>query len=94
MYLLCIPNHDKTRLINANVIYAKQVNDIPMSKKSHLPSIKKSISDDQYHYTTLYYNKIITAPKAEAVDRFAVSTVIKISIHVPGQPPEMTSSLA
>src|ERR1700748_1665516 len=62
LYLLVIPNHDRTKLVNANIIYAKQVNDIPLSKKSHNSLIKKSISETEYRYTTLNYK--ITVPTA------------------------------
>jgi len=37
IYLQCIPNYEKTRLFNQNIISAKEVADIPVSKKSHVP---------------------------------------------------------
>lgn len=44
LYLLVVPNGERTRLINANVIYAKQVNDIPFNKKTGTFSVKKEVS--------------------------------------------------
>jgi hypothetical protein len=88
MYLLCIPNHEKTRLVNANIIYAKQVSDIPMSKKSHLPITKKSISDSEYNYTLLQYNALVPAESTKARHNYAFSAIINTSIDVSGQPPE------
>jgi hypothetical protein len=32
LYVMCVPNYEKTKLIDNNVIYAKQVNDIPTDK--------------------------------------------------------------
>ena len=35
MYFVCVPNTNKTRLVNANIITAKEINDVPISKKGH-----------------------------------------------------------
>jgi hypothetical protein len=58
MYFVCIPNTVKTHLVNANIITAKEINDVPLSKKGHDGSIKKvsllseyNLQAFQYHYT-------------------------------------------
>jgi hypothetical protein len=88
LYLLVIPNQDRTKLINANIIYAKQVNDIPLSKKSHNSLVKKSISESEYHYTTLNYKPIIPVNHNNAYRDYAFLNIIKPSLDMPGQPPD------
>ena len=41
LYLLCIPNQAKTRLLNSKCDYAKQVSDSPASEKNSKSAIKK-----------------------------------------------------
>jgi len=88
MYLMVIPNYEKTRLINANIIYAKQVSDIPVSKKSHAPVIKKNITENVYSYTAILYKAFIVPATIKAVHSHAFSDIIESSIDIPGQPPE------
>ncbi|MGZ3833268.1 MAG: hypothetical protein ACXVB0_07090, partial [Mucilaginibacter sp.] len=37
IYLMCIPNYNKTKLINQNIIDARKIADIPVSKKGRVP---------------------------------------------------------
>jgi hypothetical protein len=94
LYLLVIPNHDRTKLVNANIIYAKQVNDIPINKKSHNSSLKKSISESEYHYVTLNYKINIPDNNTKCYREYALLNIIKPSLGVPGQPPEVSSHLS
>ena len=89
LYLLVIPNHDRTKLVNANIIYAKQVNDIPVNKKSHNSLMKKSISESEYHYITLNYRSAISLNNSYR--NFALLNTTEPFIGVPGQPPEGSS---
>jgi len=89
MYLLCIPNHDKTRLINANVIYAKNVSDIPSNKKSHTSLVKKGLSENEYNYTTINYKAFARAANTKARHDYAFAAIIKKQPGIPAQPPEI-----
>jgi hypothetical protein len=58
MYFVCIPNTVKTRLEKANIITAKEISDVPLSKKGHDAASKKinilseyNLQAFQYHYT-------------------------------------------
>jgi hypothetical protein len=46
LYLMCIPNYKKTKLINQNIINARRIADIPNAKKDHVPFGKLSILSD------------------------------------------------
>ena len=94
LYLLVIPNHARTKLVNANIIYAKQVSDIPVNKKSHTPLTKKSISENEYNYTSLQYMALIPVKAKKVVHNYAFSDIIKSSIDVSGQPPEVSITLS
>jgi hypothetical protein len=41
MYLLCLPNHVKDQLVKGNLIVAKDLSDVPLSKKGAEPVSKK-----------------------------------------------------
>lgn len=94
MYLLCIPNNDKTRLINANVIYAKNVSDIQSNKKSHTPLVKKVLSENIYNYTTISYNAFVRPANTKARHDYTFSATVKTAIGIQGQPPEAQASLS
>lgn len=94
LYLMCIPNHDKTRLINANIIYAKQVSDIPLNKKSQAPLTKKSINESQYNYQIIQYKALVPKEQTKAGHDYAFADIVKTSVGVPGQPPEALNILS
>lgn len=94
LYLLVIPNHDRTKLVNANIIYAKQVNDIPVNKKSHNSLLKKSISESEYHYIALNYKSTVSVYNNRCYGAYAFLNTIKPFLGVPGQPPEISVLLS
>ena len=87
LYLKCIQNTDKAKLISAKIIYTKQLNDIPTGKKAHNAPVKKAntLSDYRLQAFTYHYN------------RFGVSFIQNIKpvtskpdrpyISSPGKPP-------
>lgn len=89
LYLLVIPNHARTKLVNANIIYAKQVNDIPINKKSHTSLLKKSICESEYHYIALNYKTAAPVNNTTCYHNYSFFNIIKPSLGVPGQPPEV-----
>ena len=91
LYLLVIPNYERTKLVNANIIYAKQVNDIPVNKKSHNSLLKKSISESEYHYISLNYKTTIPVNNTNCYRDYTFLSITKPSLGVPGQPPDLLS---
>ena len=51
LYVMCVPNYEKTRLVSHNVIYAKQINDIPQDKNSSSSALKKAAAEVKYNST-------------------------------------------
>jgi hypothetical protein len=54
IYLMCVPNYEKTRLINQNIINAKEIADIPVNKKDHVPFGKIAQLGTYNYPITLY----------------------------------------
>jgi hypothetical protein len=44
MYLICLPNNVKANLVKANVIMAKNLNDVPLSKKGATNPLTKKVN--------------------------------------------------
>jgi len=88
MFLMCIPNYEKTRLISENIIVAKNISDIPLAKKNHIPVQKKSGTDSFYDYAFMllvppaYRNSVQKA-------NYDLSLIFSSTyISTPAQPPE------
>ncbi len=87
MSFICIANSVKTRLVSANLVIAKEINDVPLSKKGHDSSQKKVNTSNEYSFTAVDYQFM------------AFSTLLKPStgpisyqlnnpyIESPGKPP-------
>jgi len=90
MYLICIPNTAKTRLVNANVITATERIDVPLSKKGDL-SVKKVNALSEYNLQAFQYNY-------SAFGIFLKHAVKPVSLRLnnpfiesPGKPPNFIS---
>ncbi|WP_184543480.1 hypothetical protein [Mucilaginibacter sp. FT3.2] len=50
MSFICIANSVKTQLVTANLVIAKEFNDVPLSKKGHDSSLKKASWGAEYSF--------------------------------------------
>ncbi len=91
LYLLVIPNHDRTKLTNANIIYAKQINDIPINKNSHNSSVKKNTSESEYLSVTASGGPKLAMEDSRGYRNYAYLNIIQPFLDVPGKPPETSS---
>jgi hypothetical protein len=88
MYLICLPNNVKSSLTKANIILAKNLNDVPLSKKGTSTSTTKkaeSVYDHFYHTVQCDYE-----PLAEVIKSYLHSSSPHLSspyIESPGKPP-------
>lgn len=86
LYLMCIPNYKKTKLINQNIIIAHKIADIPNNKKDHVPFGKQS-SLTEYNLDAVKY--IFSSPVRfinNIIERFSAGTV-KCALSSPAPPP-------
>ncbi|MGZ3871315.1 MAG: hypothetical protein ACXVJD_00270 [Mucilaginibacter sp.] len=88
IYLVCIPNYEKTRLFNQNIINAKEIADIPVTKKDHVP-FGKNIDLGAYNRPVALFK---FAPPVillcTAID-IACAVMPVNHLEIPDQPPRM-----
>jgi hypothetical protein len=87
LYLLCIPNYKKTKLINQNIINAHNIADIPNAKKDHVPFGKQIFLND-YNLDAVKYS--FTSP-VKVIDNTTGSVnagLIKCMLPNPAPPPK------
>ncbi|WPU93247.1 hypothetical protein SNE25_28405 [Mucilaginibacter sabulilitoris] len=88
MFVQCIPNYETTQLLNENIICAKQTNDIPVSKKAHESSGKKTGVDNKYSFPIVDYTFFATAPPVEKPCTFIQINIKNPPATIAGRPPE------
>jgi hypothetical protein len=86
IYLMCVPNYQKTRLLDQNIISAKNIANIPVNKKSHVPFGKLN-SPDKYSFpiTLCKLSLPITINWGNNVSYHAQA--VQRSVDTPDQPP-------
>jgi hypothetical protein len=90
MSLICIPNTVKTNLAKANIIMAKDMSDVPLSKKGqdNTSSLKKGSFENQYSYKISYYHFTPFYNTLKADFNPIVLLPSKPYIDSPGKPPD------
>ncbi|MFA6084305.1 hypothetical protein [Mucilaginibacter sp.] len=88
MYVKCIPNYVKTKLVNDNVITAKEVSDTPLSKKNQLPLVKKTGLDNDYNYTVTLFDLSVPAKAIRSQLVYIAPKTLHTYLSLPAQPPE------
>ncbi len=94
MYLLCIPNHEKGRLENAKIVYAKQVSDGPVNERSRIPLFKKSVFESDFNYTAPKDYALVSVELTKILPDYSFLNIIKASVGIPGQPPDRSNTLS
>ncbi|MCQ6960741.1 hypothetical protein [Mucilaginibacter aquariorum] len=91
MYVKCIPNYTKTKLVNDNVITAKEISDSPLAKKNHTPPVKKTGIDNEYNYTIALFDLAVPARALHTSFIYKASMMPNIYLSALGQPPDLTA---
>jgi hypothetical protein len=92
VFLMCVPNYATTHYSTENVICAKEIKDIPVPKKDHVPYGKINLAT--YSYQTISYSftgPVLVMPKIVYSN---YSIVTEAFITGPGQPPDTNPSLS
>lgn len=90
MYLMVIQNYKKTRLIKNNIVYAKQINDIPQGDKDHQSAMKKVASDAKYNHSTTEFTFPVYTDVPPQNGIYGTDNLVSAYLPVNGQPPEFT----
>ncbi|MGZ3752619.1 MAG: hypothetical protein ACXVB0_13560 [Mucilaginibacter sp.] len=92
MYLICLPNSVKSNLVKANVIMAKNMNDVPLSKKGANNSSAKKVQsgyDNVYQIVKCDYKPL---PKLlRGINNTLAVYLSDPYIESPGKPPNFSS---
>lgn len=91
MYFVCIPNTVKTRLVNANIITAKQINDVPLTQKGHDAGVKKVNTLSEYKLDVFQYNYVAFETILKPVARSISVKLNNPFVASPGKPPNFVS---
>ena len=91
VYFICLPNAVKTRLVNANIITAKEISDVPLSKKGQEPVSKKVNALSDYNLQAFHYSY---SAFGIFLEQNNVPASVKLNnpfIESPGKPPNFIS---
>jgi hypothetical protein len=94
MFLMCIPNYEKTRLVSENIITAKNISDSPLGKKNHLPVVKKSGIDDNYYFPLTLFKLAVNTTPLHKPGTDLKQIIPTAYLTTPAQPPELQGILA
>jgi hypothetical protein len=89
LFIQSIPNYQTTKLLSQNIINAKQLGDVPLSKKTPESSIKKFGTDSLYNYLVINY---AFSSRISAIQKLSTFVAIDINqplIPIDGRPPEV-----
>jgi hypothetical protein len=91
MYFICYANTTKTRLVNANIITAKEISDVPLNKKAQEPVSKKVSALSEYNLLSFQYDY---AAFGTFLKHNTMPVSLKLNrpfIESPGKPPNFIS---
>jgi hypothetical protein len=91
MYLVCIANATKTRLVSANLIVAKDVSDVPLSKKGPDAQVKKASAGFEYNDPTVHYSFVTFSRILKGHENPISAKLTNPYIESPGKPPNFSA---
>lgn len=91
MFVQCIPNYQTTKLLDENIICAKQINDVPISKKAHESAAKKTGVDNKYSFPITTFAFFTAPPVIQKLSTFIYISINHPLVSVAGRPPEITT---
>jgi hypothetical protein len=91
MSFICLPNKIKADLVKANIIVAKTINDVPLSKKGEQPSAKKINLGYDNVYQVAKCNYTAFPKTIRTVNHIVCSNLTNPYIESPGKPPNAIS---
>ncbi|AMR30772.1 hypothetical protein A0256_04710 [Mucilaginibacter sp. PAMC 26640] len=89
LYVKCVPNYEKTKLIQSNIIYAKQVNDTPQDGKDNNSLLKKGGADSKYDHDTAEFSFLCFSNLPPLVIKPRCLAIPSPFIAVQGRPPAL-----
>jgi len=88
IYLVCIPNYEKTRLFNQNIANAKVIDGIPVNDKEQVP-FGKFIDLGKYNYTIASFKFSPPVITLQNGGSDVHSNPVEYYVDIPHQPPQI-----
>jgi hypothetical protein len=89
VYLMCIPNYESTIYSTSNVIVAKDIKDIPVPKKNHVPFLKLNLNEKaQFFFQQFAFSTPIIFIKTNSSQPPA--DLLSAPLRIPDQPPKIS----
>jgi hypothetical protein len=87
IYLLCVPNYETTRLNTENIICAKNIKDIPVHPREHVP-FQKSTSINKFNLSFLQFEFSVFSTGNSIISVQSSPNLAGIDLDSPKQPPQ------
>lgn len=87
LYFVCLPNPTKTRLVNANLVTAKEISEVPAGKNSHGPMVKKMSMLNDYNLQAFGYSYTSFGLSVKVKESKVSFRLDNPFIESPGKPP-------
>ncbi len=88
IYLMCVPNYEKTRLFNQNIIQAKEITDMPVKKKEHVP-YGKILTLNSFSIVVACFKFSPPVATLRINNNYFNTHPVNCFLSIPEQPPKM-----
>jgi len=88
LYILCLPNHQKTQLVKGKASFAGQANDFAGPKKDNNSSAKKVSLSGDYQHIIAQYSFLLPVTSPTTRNAVPSCTLHSATIDTPGHPPK------
>ncbi|MGN6396809.1 MAG: hypothetical protein ACTHMI_14660 [Mucilaginibacter sp.] len=89
IYLMCVPNYETTIYSTSNVIVAKNIKDIPVPKKNHVPFLKLNLNEKaQFFFQQFSFNIPVRYLSINILQRS--DDLLSAPLQIPEQPPKFS----
>lgn len=87
LYVKIVPNYAKTKLIESNIINARQINDIPVKDANQHSGVKKGGADNTYQLLSFTYKFLAYEQRHSLVLAEPFTDIPQPFLPVQGRPP-------
>jgi hypothetical protein len=85
---MCVPNYEKTKLFNQNIIEAKEITDMPVKKKDHVP-YGKILKPGSYSVALVFFRFSPPVATLKINNNHFNTHPVHCCLPIPDQPPKI-----
>ena len=83
---MCVPNYEKTHLFTQNIIQAKQIQDMPVNKKQHVP-YGKILNLGNFNFAATFFKFASPVSILKINNNYLNTPPTNCYFSIPEQPP-------